>query len=267
MSKQKIILLAVAAMFISYSAANAVPSGPFGYDLYADMHRSENQPQQEQQENTDGNAQKQDDWMQQNKESAEQVKFTPKTAKDFYSFVPMKDLYVSSIDRTKYYSNPTVKSAIAKYKKGNYSGCLQELYAYIANPRNVNDAYAYYYMALAYSRVGESTAAKNCFQKTINCNASGKLLELAVKGRDCISGGEYCHAPINPTFEQLNKNEQNSLDAFINAPYTGNGFSPEAQRDYHQRQLNNMQKKLNSNGSLNADDLRNLNSGNSQKKK
>lgn len=267
MSKQKVILSAVAVMFISYGAASALPSELISYDLYADMHRSENAAAT-QEENQDNNAeQNQGDWMQQNEESSsEQINFVPKTAKDFYSFVPMKDLYVDSIDKSKYYSNPTVKSAIAKYKNANYTGCLQELYAYIGNPKNVNDAYAYYYMALAYSKVGESTAAKNCFQKTINCNATGKLLELAVKGRDCISGGAYCQAPINPTLEQLNA-QGNSLDTFINAPYTGNGFSPEAQRDYQQRQLNNVQKKINSNGSISADDLKGLSGSNTQKKK
>lgn len=253
MSKQNVILLAIAAVFITYSAASAVPSGPFGYDLYDDLHRDQQQTTQ-----TEGD--------EQNPE--EQVDMTPKTAKDFYSFVPMKDLYVPNIDHSKYYPNASVKSAIYRYKVGNYTGCLQELYSYISNPKHINDAYAYYYMGLAYTKLGESTAAKNCFQKTINCDAKGKLLELAVKGRDCITGGMYCHAPINPTMEQLNPNiELDPLDAFINAPYTGNGFSPEAEQDYRQRQLNNMQKKINSQDSLNRDDIRNMKSIDTQKKK
>lgn len=254
MSKQKVILLAIAAMFISYSAANAVPSGPFGYDLQADMHRSENKKQEEQaDENKD----------------AEQIDLTPKIAKDFYSFVPMQDLYVDSIDHTKYYSNPTMKSAIYKYKNGNYTGCLQELYAYIAIPKNVNDAYAYYYMGLSYSKIGESTAAKNCFQKVINCDAKGKLFEQALKGRDCITGGMYCQTPVNPTLDQLYQlnGTVDQLDVFINAPYTGNGFSPEAERDYQQRQINNLQKKINSKENLNIDDLQDLKNIDNEKKK
>ena len=95
-----------------------------------------------------------------------------------------------------------------------------------------------------------------------------KTLEGLFKGRDCITGGMYCHAPINPTMEQLNPNiELDPLDAFINAPYTGNGFSPEAEQDYRQRQLNNMQKKINSQDSLNRDDIRNMKSIDTQKKK
>jgi tetratricopeptide (TPR) repeat protein len=231
MSKQKVILLAATAMFIAYSAAYAVPTGPFGYDLQADIHRSENKTQEE---NADNNA-----------EATEEVDLTPKTAKDLYSFVPMADLFVPTIDSSKYYPNASLKSAIYKYKVGNYTGCLQELYSFIKNPKNVNNAYAYYYMGLAYSKIGESTAAQNAFQKTINCDAKGKLLELAAKGRDCISGGPYCQTPVNPNYEDLYRSNPDSLDAFIYAPYSGNGLSPQAQRELKQRELNNMQKKLN----------------------
>ncbi|MBR6099277.1 tetratricopeptide repeat protein [bacterium] len=241
MSKQRVILLATAALFVAYGAAYAVPSGPFGYDLQADLHRTENKKLQEQQQQQ---AMEQNGSTE-NAEGEEQVDLTPKTAKDFYSFVPMKDLYVANIDSSKYYANPTMKSAIYRYKVGNYTGCLQELYSFIKNPKNVNNAYAYYYMGLAYSKLGESTAAKNCFQKAINCDAKGKLLELAVKGRDCISGGIYCHTPVNPSFEDIYKNSADPLDAFIYAPYSGNGFSPEAEMDYQQRKLKNMQKKIN----------------------
>ena len=254
MSKKSLILMAaMATIFFVYNTASmaAVP-GPFGYSLYDDIYRDENAPKEDKTNNE--------------ADTQEQVPIVPKTAKDFYSFVPMKDLYVSSIDSTKYYANPSMKSAIYRYKIGNYTGCLQELYSYIKNPRNVNDAYAYYYMGLAYAKIGESTAAQNCFQKTINCDAKGKLLELAVKGRDCISGGAYCHEPINP-IQGSGSEIENSLDEFINAPYSGNGFSPEAERDYQQRKLRNMQKKMNAKDSLDRDDYRDMNNINNQKKK
>ena len=94
----------------------------------------------------------------------------------------------------------------------------------------------------------------------------GKLLELAVKGRDCISGGMYCREPINP-IPGGGVEIEDSLDVFINAPYTGNGFSPEAERDYQQRKLNNMQKKINATDNLNRDDIRDMKGIDSQKKK
>ena len=188
MGKEKAIVLSVLAMFATCGVAQAIPSA-FGYDLQADMHRSENNRVEEQQnpeEYADGSGEQ------------EVVKFVPKTAKDFYSFVPMKDLYVSTIDSNIYYENPTIRSAIARYKQGNYTGSLQELYAYIK--KHPNDPYAYYCMGLAYTRLGQVTAAKNCYQKVINCNAQGRLFELALKGRDCLSGGTYCKEPVNKRF-------------------------------------------------------------------
>lgn len=239
MSKNKAITAAVMIMlFMTYGAANAVPSGPFGYDLQKDIHRDEQPKQEKEQKKDDNKANK-----------TQTVPVKPTNAKQFYSFVPMKDLYATNIDTGVYYSNPTIKSAIAKYKKRNYTGCLQELYSYIK--KHPSDAYAYYYMGMAYSRVGENTIAQKCYQKAINCNAKGKLLEQSLKGRDCITGGVYCHAfDANPVLDNVDP-----LDAFINAPYTGNGFSPELQQQYKQQQLNNLQKQINRKDNLNESDI------------
>lgn len=238
MSKNKTVAAAIMMMlFMTYGAANAVPSGPFGYDLQKDMHREE-QPK-------DDN--KKDNQANQNNTNPVPVK--PTDAKQFYSFVPIKDLYATTIDTSVYYSRPTINSAIAKYKKGNYTGCLQELYSYIK--KHPSDAYAYYYMGMAYTKIGENLLATKCYQKAINCNAKGKLLEQSLKGRDCITGGAYCHAfDANPTLQNADP-----LDTFINAPYTGNGFSPELEQQYKQQQLNNLQKQINRKDNLNEDDI------------
>ena len=49
----------------------------------------------------------------------------------------------------KYYPNANLKSGISKYKNGNYTGCLQELYA--LTKKDPSNAAAYYYMAMAYT--------------------------------------------------------------------------------------------------------------------
>ena len=240
MSKKKVIIFALLAVLASYGAVYAVPSGPFGYDLEKDIHRSENQKKQE----AAASANK----VTETKTNAPEIDLSIKTAKDLYSFVPLSELYVPSIDSNVYYSNPTLNSAIYKYKKGNYTGSLQELYSYIK--KKPNDAYAFYYMGLNYSKIGENQVASKCFQKVINCNAQGKLLELAVKGRDCATGGIYCLTPLNPSVQELYNNNlldpNDALDQFISAPYTGKGFSPEAEKDYQQRQLQIQLKKINS---------------------
>ena len=52
---------------------------------------------------------------------------------------------------TIYYPNANIKSAIAKYKSGNYSGCLQELFS--LTKKDPSNAAAYYYMAMAYTHI------------------------------------------------------------------------------------------------------------------
>jgi len=242
MSKNRAIVAAILmTLFMTYSTANAVPSGPFGYDLQADMHRDE-KPKEEK-------PAKDDKTKVDSKNVTPAVPAKPTDAKQFYSFVPLADLYTSSVDKSVYYPNATVNSAIALYKKGNYTGCLQHLYSYIK--KHPADAYAFYYMGMAYTRLGENQAAKNCYQKTINCNAKGKLLEQALKGRDCITGGIYCHAfDVNYSAPGADP-----LDEFINAPYTGNGFSPELEQQFKQQQLNNLQKEINRKDNLNESDM------------
>ena len=234
MKKNKAILAVIMAFLMTYSVANAVPSGPFGYDLQKDLHRND-QPKETKKEDkaTD---------------TTPAAPARPTSAKPFYSFVPMKDLYVDSVDNTVYYSNPTINGAINKYKNGNYTGCLQELYSYVK--KHPSDAYAYYYMGMAYTKIGEKKAAANCYQKTINCNAKGKLLERALKGRDCITGGVYCHS-----LDLDNAGLSDPLDQFINAPYEGNGFSPELQEQYKKDQLKNLQRTINRKDNLNNKDI------------
>ncbi len=251
MSRKKAIILSVLAVLTTYGVAGAFPT----YDLYDDIHRSEIKKQKEQEQQQQAPAE-----TPQTEENKAPEVVIPKTAKDFYSFVPMKDLYVKTIDSKIYYDNPTIKSAIARYRQGNYTGSLQELYAYIK--KHPNDAYAYYCMALAYTRLGQVTAAKNCYQKVINCNAQGKLFELALKGRDCLTGGIYCKTPVNPlpktpSAEEIMKN-MDPLDQFITAPYSGHGFSPELEKEYQQKQLDTLQKTINRKENLNQDDIQDM---------
>ena len=72
-----------------------------------------------------------------------------------------------------------------------------------------------------------------------------------MKGRDCILGGVYCHAfDAYPTGDGVD-----SLDAFINAPYTGNGFSPELEKQFQQDKLRTIQKQMNRKDELDEKDI------------
>ena len=241
MSKNKAVTLVMMIMLgMTYGAANAVPTGPFGYDLQKDMHRDTQKKEEPKKEEDQNNIQ------------TTAVPTRPTSAKQFYSFIPIKDLYNTNIDTNVYYQNASINSAIAKYKKGNYTGSLQELYSFIK--KHPNDAYAYYYMGMAYTKLGQNQLAAKCYQKSINCDAKGQLLEQALKGRDCILGGAYCHAfDAYPTGDGVN-----SLDAFINAPYTGNGFSPELEKQFQQDKLRSIQKQMNRKDELDEKDIENI---------
>lgn len=52
-----------------------------------------------------------------------------------------------------YYPNATTKSIAAKYKMGNYSGCMQEIYSLLK--KQPSNAVAYYYLALVNTHLGK----------------------------------------------------------------------------------------------------------------
>ena len=275
MNKTRTILTALSVVFIGCGIAQAA-TGPFGYDLQKDMHRSEIKAREQaaaQQNNNSmpsplNNVKKQDASTEAGSSapmiSVQEILAGRVSGKDFYSFVSVKDLYIDSIPHSQvYYINPTMKSAILRYKSGNYTGCLQELYDYVK--KHPNDAYAYYYMGMAYTKLGETTVAKNCYQKAINCDVRGSLLLSALKGRDCLSGGGYCNPVETQNIPIVDTNtgdggssEDAELDRFINAPYTGNGFSPELQKEYQQKELENLQKTINRKKELNENDYENI---------
>src|SRR5699024_1538344 len=103
------------------------------------------------------------------------------------------DGFGSSLDtKTRYYKNPSLSSAISKFKKANYSGCLQELFSYVQ--LKTNDAVAYYYMAMAFTNIGDSNAAVKAYERVIALSTDPTLSDYATKGKDCLTGGPTCQA-------------------------------------------------------------------------
>ena len=147
----------------------------------------------------------------------------------------------------KYYPNANLKSGISKYKNGNYTGCLQELYA--LTKKDPSNAAAYYYMAMAYTHLGSQADAVDCYNKVIMLSPNSYLVDYATKGRDCLTGGPACAAPESP-----DASGQDDLDRFINSPY-GNGLSPELNLEMKQKQLENIQETINKKDQLDKKDL------------
>ena len=98
---------------------------------------------------------------------------------------------------TIYYPNANIKSAVAKYKFGNYAGCLQELFS--LTKKDPSNALAYYYMAMAYTHVDMKNEAVEAYEKVISLHPNEYLVEYAIKGRDCLTDGPACKPIVGKT--------------------------------------------------------------------
>ena len=156
-----------------------------------------------------------------------------------------------TLDKNKvYYPNANIKSAVAKYKAGNYSGCLQELFS--LTKKDPSNALAYYYMAMAYTHVNMTNEAIEAYEKVIALNPNEYLVGYATKGRDCLTDGPACHPE-----EQKKTEELDDLDKFIRAPY-GNGLSPELTQEIKQKQLTNIKETINQKEELEHHDIQKI---------
>lgn len=155
----------------------------------------------------------------------------------------------STLDKkTVYYPNASLRSAISKYKAGNYSGCLQELFSLVK--KEPSNAAAYYYMAMAYAHVDMKSDAVEAYEKVMALKPNSYLADFAEKGRDCLTEGPKCK-PADAD------GEQSDLDKFINAPY-GNGLSPELNGEVRQKELNNIKETINKKEDLERRDIRKI---------
>lgn len=145
---------------------------------------------------------------------------------------------------TVYYPNANINSVIAKYKDGNYTGCLQELFSLIK--KEPDNALAYYYMAMAYTYVDMEADAIEAYEKVLALSPNTYLAEYALKGRDCLTGGPAC--------QTVESEELSDLDKFILSPY-GNGLSPELNQQVQQHELTNIKETINKKERLEDNDV------------
>ena len=158
---------------------------------------------------------------------------------------------------TIYYPHANIKSAIAKYKNGNYSGCLQELFS--LTKKDPSNSLAYYYMAMAYTHVDMKNEAIEAYEKVLSLNPNEYLAEYATKGRDCLTGGPACNPEVEESTEETSENSEpkDDLDKFIEAPY-GNGLSETENSNIKQKELKNIQETINKKDSLEYRDIQKI---------
>lgn len=96
-----------------------------------------------------------------------------------------------------FYSNPSLESIRAKYKKSNFAGCLQECISYVK--LHPNDTLGFYYMAMCYTKVSDKENAIKAYERVISLNANPMIVKYATNGRNCVLGEdkEKCYQNVN----------------------------------------------------------------------
>lgn len=106
-------------------------------------------------------------------------------------------------------TDPKITSAAAKYKSGNYVGCLQDAQDVIT--KDPSNAVAHYYMAIAYVKIGMKDKAISSYNNVLGLNTTETLSEYSRKGISCLENPGSC---ANQT------NTIDDLEAFINKKTT-----------------------------------------------
>jgi hypothetical protein len=150
----------------------------------------------------------------------------------------------------------STKVAISKYKAGNYSGCLQDCQRIIQfNPSN---AFAYYYMAMAYAQAGKKDNAINCYTMVLNLNPNPKLSEYATTGKRCLETPDKCKPELPKAPPATTEVNLSDLDKFISSP-PADGLSPTVKKDFEQKHLDAVKNEINNDNNVDDYNFRKIN--------
>ncbi|MBD5402875.1 hypothetical protein HDR58_08785 [bacterium] len=96
-----------------------------------------------------------------------------------------------------YYSNPSFDSIVAKYKKSDFAGCLQECISYVR--LHPTDTLGFYYLAMCYSKCSDKENAIKAYEQVISLNDNPMIVKYATNGRNCVldSDEETCYPNVN----------------------------------------------------------------------
>lgn len=134
------------------------------------------------------------------------------------------------------YLSNKLKSAISKYKRGNYTGCLQDCQAIVKqDPKN---AFAYYYMGMSYVQAGKKDEAIKAYSKVLGLKPSTKLAEYASTGKRCLETPEMCN------LETSTPENSTEIDKFIASP-SYDGLSDSVRKDFQQKHLDKIKHEIN----------------------
>ena len=255
MNKKLILFLAAATFMvgINLDMASYAISSPFNYDLQKDINRPKSAPKKWEIDTKKTPAQTRTKTNTNTAAKQDSKKST--VDEDAPSIAPDAIFLDKYFAKMQYYPKKKKKSAIAKYKSGNYTGSMQELYSILK--KDSTNAVAYYYLAMVYTKIGEIEAAKSCYQMVITLNPNDTIVSYARRGKSCLSDSTTCG--IDPAAEAAQTIEEalSDLDKFIQAPF-GNGFSEELNDQLRQKQLEKLQNKMNRGLPLTEEDMKKL---------
>lgn len=130
-------------------------------------------------------------------------------------------------------SNANMKNAVAKYKKGNYVGCLQDTKEILK--KDPDNAMAQYYSAISYVQIGDSAKAQEAYNSVIKLSPNSTLTSYSKKGLACLSNkeSEECRPKAQAIAD---------IETFINSKHQ---ISPEVQRQIKESELNRARYQIN----------------------
>ncbi len=140
---------------------------------------------------------------------------------------------------------PEVNRGIQKYRAGNYVGCIQELDEYLKKAGS--NQLGTYYLAMAYTKIGDSANAIKFYNKTKALNPNNTLGQYAQKGIVCIEDPSNCYNRVKP---KTQVEELTELDRFVRAPY-GNGLSSDLTKQIERGHVEKLRKEMNTEEELN----------------
>lgn len=145
-------------------------------------------------------------------------------------------------------NSATLQNAILKYKKGNYTGCIQDLENLTRSEQS--NALAYYYLAIANVQAGKKDSAIEAYDKVLALKPNATLLDYATKGKICLEQPEYCYKNT-----QI-KEEDTELDKFIKNKnqfvYKG------AQTEKARTNLDSLKNRINSGEEITSEEFKEI---------
>lgn len=149
--------------------------------------------------------------------------------------------------------------AIKKYKRGNYTGCLQDCQNIVK--RQPSNALAYYYLAMAYTQAGKKQEALAAYNKVLSLKPNPKknrLAQYSKTGIRCLETPEQCKIKqVSSTTGKVTESESD-IDKFINSTPYG-GLSDAVKKDYQQKHLNAIKNEINNGKDVDDYEFRKIN--------